>query len=86
VHRVAGKELAELGIKLGRQRLVVREHQRGALHLGNDVGHGERLARPGHAHQNLKPLASAQAFHQRGNRLRLVSRGSERAVEFERHG
>ena len=41
---VVGQELAELVAELRRQRLVVGDDQRRLLHLGDDVGHGERLA------------------------------------------
>jgi hypothetical protein len=44
---VLGEELAELVAELGRQRLVVRDHERGPLHALDDPGHRERLARAG---------------------------------------
>ena len=57
---VVGKELLELAIELGGQRLVVRHHQRGPLLLLDDVGHGEGLARAGHAHEHLVLFAPAR--------------------------
>ena len=53
VDGVVRKELLELAVKLGGQRLVVRHDQRGPLHGLDDVGHREGLARAGHAHQHL---------------------------------
>ena len=43
-HGVVREELLELARQLGRQRLVVGDHQRGPVGLGDDVGHGEGLA------------------------------------------
>ena len=45
--------VAQLGAELCGQRFIVREHQRRALGLLDDVRHGERLARAGNAHQRL---------------------------------
>ncbi len=58
---VVRKELLELAVELGGQRLVVRQHQRRPLHGLDDVGHRERLARAGDAHQHLLLAAVAQA-------------------------
>ena len=49
LHRVVGEKRAELGTQLRRQRFVVCQHQRGAVALGNDVGHGKGLAGAGDA-------------------------------------
>ena len=77
VHRVLRKERTELRIQLRGQRLVVRNDQRRALHGLNDVGHRERLAGTGDAHQHLVLPPHADAVHQRFNRLRLVPRRRE---------
>ena len=42
--RVVREELAELAVELRRERLVVRHHQRRALHALDDVRDGESLA------------------------------------------
>ena len=42
---VLGEEAAELLIELGGERLVVGHHQRRAVHPGDALRHGERLAR-----------------------------------------
>ena len=75
---MCGKELLELAVKLGGQRLVVRQHQRRPLHGLDDVGHGERLARAGHAHQHLLLAAGAQAVDQGRDGLRLIAGRLER--------
>ena len=54
---VVREELLELAVELGGERLVVRHHQRGPVHPGDDVGHRERLARAGDAEQGLVLLA-----------------------------
>ena len=50
---VVWEEILELAVELRRQRLVVRQHQRGLPLLLDDVGHGERLAGAGDSHQHL---------------------------------
>ena len=46
---VVREELAQLGAQLRGERFIVREHERRALCLLDDVGHGEGLARAGNA-------------------------------------
>ncbi len=71
LHRVVGKQPAELLVELGGERLVVGQHQRGPLGALDQVGDGEGLARAGHAEQHLvalsRPQTSAQGLH--GGRL-----------------
>ena len=57
VDGVVREEALELLVELGRERLVVREHQRRLAELGDDVGRGERLAGAGGAQQHLATLA-----------------------------
>ena len=57
---VLGKEAPELLIELRGQRLVVGHHERRTVHLGDALRHGERLARPGHAEQDLRLVAAVQ--------------------------
>ena len=59
-NRVVGEEALELVIKLRRQRLVVRHHQRRALRFLDHLGHGKRLAGAGDAEQHLVLFALAQ--------------------------
>ena len=84
---VVGEKGLELAVQLSRQGFVVAQNQGGALGLGDDVRHGERFSRTGDPEQNLVFVAFVHAFHQLSNRLRLISRGLEWTVEFERaHG
>jgi len=69
---VAGEELLELVIKLRGKRLVMRQNQRRPLRLLDDLGHGEGLARAGHAQQHLVLLARGQALHQLGDSAGLI--------------
>ncbi len=75
LHRVVGEELLELRAQLGGQGLVVGQHQRGPLHLLDDLGHGKGLAGSGNAQQHLLLQPVLDALRQRGNGLRLVPGG-----------
>ena len=75
LHGVFREELPELLAQLGRQRLVVGQHQRGALHLLDDLGHGVGLAAAGDAQQHLLAQAVLQSLRQLFNGLRLVAGG-----------
>jgi hypothetical protein len=46
LHGVVREEVGELAGELGRERLVVRDHERGPPDLLDDPGHRVRLARP----------------------------------------
>ena len=59
--RVVRHELAELVRELGRERLVVREHERRALHLLDEPGGRRRLAGSGRAQQHDVGLARVDA-------------------------
>ena len=59
---VFGKEVAELGIELGSERLVMGEHERGAAGGRDHVCHRIGFAGAGHAQQRLEPLALFQTF------------------------
>ena len=73
LHRVFREKLAKFAVQLGGQRLVGRKHDGRAPQAGDHIGHGEGLARAGHAQQGLKHLAVVHAFHQFFNRRGLVS-------------
>ena len=81
--RVVREEALELGVKLRGQRLVMRDDQRGPVHVPDDVGDGEGLARAGDAQQHLVLRAGQQPFRQLRNRLRLVPGRLVRRDEFE---
>ena len=74
LHRVVGKKLLKLRAQLGRKGLVVGQHQGGALHLLDDLGHGKRLPRAGYPQKRLLLQAMFYAGRQRRNGRRLVSR------------
>jgi hypothetical protein len=50
----------------------MRQNQRRPVRLLDDLGHGEGLARPGHAQQHLVLLARRQPLHQLVDRPRLI--------------
>ena len=54
--------------------LVGRQHQGGPLQFLDHLGHGEGLARSGHAQQHLRAFAFAQGPHQFGDSLGLIAR------------
>ena len=85
LHGVVGEELAELAVELGRQRLVVAQHQRGAPKLLYDVGYGECLAATRDALQHLRPLAAPHALHQLADGLRLVAHRRKVRFQFKIH-
>ena len=71
--RVVRHELAELVRQLRRERLVVREHERRALHLLDEPCRRRRLAGAGGAQQHDVGLTRVDAGGEVGDRLRLVA-------------
>ena len=84
-HGVVREELLKFARQLGRQRLVVGDHQRGPVGLGDDVGHGEGLARAGDAQQHLVLHALLQPLRQGLDGLGLVAGGRVIGVQMK-HG
>ena len=80
---VLGEELAELGVQLGGERLVVREDQRRLVVLGDRPGEGRGLAGAGGAEQCLVPDALGEAVGQPLDRRGLVAGGLEGGDELE---
>ena len=80
---VVGEELAELVAELGGERLVVGDHQRGSLDLGDRRRHREGLAGAGRTEQGLELLPRPQPLGQAGDRLRLVRGRRVGGVELE---
>ena len=74
-HGVIREKLLKLAVELGRQRFVVRNHQRGAVQRLYDVRHGEGFSRTRHAQKRLKLVSFPEAFHQRLDGLRLIAGG-----------
>ena len=81
--RVVREELAELVAELGRQGLVVGDHQRRPLHRGDRRRHREGLAGAGGAEQGLEALVGLEPFGQAGDRLRLIRGRRVGGVELE---
>ena len=76
LHGVVGEELPELLAQLGGQRLVVGQHQRGAVDLLDDLGHGVGLSGAGDALEHLLPQTVFQPLRQLFDGLRLVAGGA----------
>ncbi len=68
-----GKELFELVVELGGEGLVVREDERGALEVFDDLRHGEGLAGAGDAEQDLIFFAGIEAGDEFADSAGLVS-------------
>ena len=60
-HGVFGKEALELVVELRRKRLVVRQHERGAVCRVDEFRDGKRFARTGHSQQHLMLLTGFDA-------------------------
>ena len=80
---ILGEEAAELLIELGGERLVVGHHQRGAVHPGDALRHGERLPGAGDAEQDLGRVAPLQALDELIDRAALIAAKLEVRDEFE---
>ena len=80
---VLGEELAELGIELRGERLVVGQDEGRLVVRLDDLRQGERLAAAGHAEEDLVRQALGEALRQGLDRLRLVAGGLERGNELE---
>ena len=81
--RVLGEELAELGVELGGQRLVVGEDEGRLVVVRYDVAQRVRLSATCDAEQDLVLETLGEALGQRFDRLGLVARRFERGDEFE---
>ncbi|MOA13886.1 hypothetical protein D3C78_1339540 [compost metagenome] len=83
LHRIVGEKRLEFAIQLRGQGLVRRQHQGRALHLLDDVGDAEGLARAGHPEQRLVRQPSLDAFDHLANGLGLVAGRLETGDELE---
>ena len=70
---VLGEEALELAIELRGEDLVGRQDQRRPLQFLDHLGHGEGLARPGHAQQHLRLVVLACTGGEFGDGSRLVA-------------
>ena len=83
--RVFREELLELGVKLGPECFVVRNHQRRPVQLSNYIGDRECFARTGHAEQRLVSIACFNRFNEFGDGLPLVAARFIVGFELKRH-
>src|SRR5208282_902427 len=83
--RIVRKEILELVIKLRRQGLVVRHHERRPIGRLNHLRHGESLARPGNSQQYLMLLAIKHTASERLNRRSLIALRLVTGYKFEVH-
>ena len=82
---VVGEELLELLVELRGERLIVRHHEDGPIHLLDHLRDRERLPRARDAHEDLEPLPLAHAAHKRFDRLRLIPPRLILGDQGERH-
>ena len=75
LYRVVRKKLAELGAKLCGQRFIVRQHQRRAVGVRNNIRHRKSFAAAGNAQHRLRRVPFFQPLSQFCDCLRLVARG-----------
>ena len=80
---VVREELAELGVELRGERLVVGDHERRPVGLLDDRRHREGLARPGGAQQRLVALSALDTVDELGDRVGLIAGRLERGDEVE---
>ncbi len=72
-HCVLRKKFFKLPIQLGRQGLVMGDHQGRLIQLLDHIGHGKGLTGPGNSKQGLTLIAFLKTSHQVCNSLRLIS-------------
>ena len=82
-HRIPGKKIAEFGIQLSRQGLVVSDDQGRYLDVRYDICHGEGLAGTGDPQEDLMRLGLQDAFRQFSDGLNLVALGLEGANQLK---
>ena len=83
VDGVVGKEVAELRVQLGREGLVVGEDERRPADPGDAIGHRERLAGAGHAHEDLRGPLLGDPADEALDGGGLIPRRGVGADEFE---
>ena len=75
LHGVIGEKLLELGAQLGRQGLIVGQHQGGTLDGLDGLGHGKGLAGAGDAQQRLLRKPHLHAPGEGGDGRGLIAGG-----------
>src|SRR5439155_22551698 len=84
LHGVVREELLELAVQLRRERLVVREHERGPAGSGDDLGHRDLLPVSGDALEVLPLVAARETRRELGRGLRLIPGERPREDELVR--
>ena len=82
-HRIFRKEFPELTAQLGRQCLVMGQHQGRPVQLGNHRRHGKGFSGPGYTQKGLLPQSPVHPIDQPGNGLWLISGGFVFRNQFE---
>src|SRR5204863_6741823 len=84
VDGVVGVERLELAVELVRERLVVRDDERRALQLLDDLRDREGLAAAGDAEQHLRRVAAPRGLDELADGRGLVAHGLELGLEAKR--
>ena len=69
------KKLFKFPVKLGRQRLIVGDDQRGLIQLLNHIRHRKGLTRPRDSQKRLRLISLPEALHQLRDGRRLIAGG-----------
>jgi hypothetical protein len=81
---VVWEELAELAVKLGCQRFVVRNDQRWFVQGGNNICRCKRFSRSGNAEQRLVPVPCLHRPHELVDGVLLIAARLELGIKFKR--
>ena len=84
--RIVGEELFEFRVKLRSEGFVVRDDQRGAVEVADDVGRGEGFARARDAEQRLVAVTRLERTGELFNSRPLVAARCVGGGEAEGHG
>ena len=85
LYGVLREEVPEFAVELRREGLVVAQHERRTVQVGDDVGYGEGFSRAGHAQQRVVLRTVLDRADQLCDGLRLVARRGVIGYEFEVH-
>ena len=83
LYAVVREKLAHLVAKLRGERFIMREYERGATDVPDDVSHRESLAAAGHAQKHLSAQTVLYALGKFRDRFGLISRRLVFGYEFE---
>ena len=83
VNFVVGEKIAQFGVYLRGQGLVVNEYQRGTPGVADNVGYGKGLPASRNSEENLVLAPPLKPFSQGGNGPGLISLGFKGAFEIK---